>query len=82
MVSPSLENLARDLAGRVKLVKVNVDESPALSRRFAVKGIPTLVVTRRGDVVARQTGAAPEQALRTWVEQALEQIESGTAGGR
>jgi thioredoxin 2 len=82
MVSPALENLARDFAGRVKLVKVNVDEAPGLSRRFAVKGIPTLVVTRRGDVLARQTGAAPEQALRTWLEQALEQIESGTAGGR
>jgi thioredoxin 2 len=70
-VSPALENLARDRAGRVKLVKVNVDESPATTSRFGVQGIPTLLVLYRGTVVARQTGAAPEQALRQWLDQAL-----------
>jgi thioredoxin 2 len=71
MVSPALEQLARDLAGRVKLVKVNVDVSPRLSQRFGAQAIPTLLVLRGGKVAARQTGAAPLAALRAWVDQAL-----------
>jgi len=71
MVSPALEQLARDLAGQVKLVKVNVDDSPQLSQRFGAQAIPTLLVLRHGQVVARQTGAAPLPALRAWVDQAL-----------
>jgi thioredoxin 2 len=71
MVSPALEQLARDLAGKVKLVKVNVDTSPQVSQRFAVQAIPTLLVLRRGQVAARQTGAVPLAALRTWVDNAL-----------
>jgi thioredoxin 2 len=58
MVSPALEQLARDLAGRVKLVKVNVDASPQVSQRFGAQAIPTLLVLRGGQVAARQTGAA------------------------
>ena len=71
MVSPALEQLATEMAGRLKLVKVNVDESPRLQQRFGVQGIPTLLVLRDGTVTARQTGAAPAAALRTWLEQAL-----------
>jgi thioredoxin 2 len=59
MVSPALEKLARDLAGKVKLVKVNVDTSPQISQRFGVQAIPTLLVLRHGQVAARQTGAVP-----------------------
>ncbi len=70
-VSPALEQLARDLAGRVKLVKVNVDTSPQISQRFGAQAIPTLLVLRGGQVAARQTGAAPLAALRSWVENAL-----------
>jgi thioredoxin 2 len=70
-VSPTLEQLAREMAGRVKLVKVNVDEAPNLARRFAVQGIPTLVVMQGSHETARQTGAAPEHALRGWLEGAL-----------
>jgi thioredoxin 2 len=71
MVSPALERLAEELAGRLKLVKVNVDEAPTLSERFSVQGIPTLLLMSGGKVVARQTGAAPDPALRQWLEQAL-----------
>ena len=67
MVSPALEQLARDLAGQVKLVKVNVD----VSQRFGAQAIPTLLVLRGGRVAARQTGAAPLPALRAWVDKAL-----------
>jgi thioredoxin 2 len=71
MVSPVLEQLARDLAGRVKLVKVNVDVSPQVSQRFGAQAIPTLLVLRNGRVAARQTGAASMAALRAWVDNAL-----------
>jgi thioredoxin 2 len=71
MVSPALADLAADLAGRIKLVKVNVDESPGLQRRFGVQSIPTLLLLRGGHLVARQTGAAPAPQLRAWVDQAL-----------
>lgn len=71
MVSPALEQLARDLAGKVKLVKVNVDTSPQISQRFGAQVIPTLLVLRRGQVIARQTGAVPLAALRTWADNAL-----------
>jgi thioredoxin 2 len=71
MVSPALESLAGRFAGRIKLVKVNVDESPQTSGRFGIQSIPTLLVVAGGEVVARQTGAAPEPALRAWLEKAL-----------
>ena len=48
MVSPALEKVATDLAGRIKLVKVDVDASPALSRRFDIQAVPTLMVLDRG----------------------------------
>ena len=72
MVSPALEQLATEMAGRLKLVKVNVDESPKLQQRFGVQAIPTLMVLRDGQVAARQAGAAPAPALRAWLEQTLQ----------
>jgi len=80
-VSPALENLARDHAGEIKLVKVNVDESPVIAGRFGVQGIPTLLVLDKGAVVARQTGAAPESVLRQWLDQALDTLRQ-RAGDR
>jgi thioredoxin 2 len=71
MVSPALEQLATEMAGKLKLVKVNVDESPKLQQRFAVQAIPTLLLLRDGAVAARQTGAAPAGVLRTWLERGL-----------
>jgi thioredoxin 2 len=70
-VSPLLERLALDLAGRFKLVKVNVDEAPRLSERFEVRAVPTLLVLKQGKVVAHQPGAPPAAALRRWVSEAI-----------
>ena len=71
IVSPALEQLSREFAGKVKLVKVNVDQAPKLSQRFTIQAIPTLLLFRHGEVIARQTGAAPVHTLRSWLEQAL-----------
>jgi thioredoxin 2 len=62
-VSPILEELAREFAGRFKVVKVNVDENPDLSRRFEAMSIPTLVILRGGRVVDRVVGALPKSDL-------------------
>jgi thioredoxin 2 len=71
MVSPALERLANEFAGRLKLVKVNADNSPVVSQRFDVQAIPTLILLNGGEVVAKQVGAAPEPALRSWLEPKL-----------
>jgi thioredoxin 2 len=63
VVGPILEELARDFAGRLKVVKVNVDENPALAARFGAMSIPTLVVIRNGRVVDRIVGALPKSQL-------------------
>jgi thioredoxin 2 len=70
--APVLERLAAQYAGRLKLVKVNVDESPATQASFGVQSIPTLVLLRDGQVVARQAGAMSLGALRRWVEPHLD----------
>jgi thioredoxin 2 len=62
-VGPILEQLAREHAGRLKVVKVNVDENPGLSRRFDARSIPTLVVIRDGKPVDRIVGALPKPDL-------------------
>ena len=62
-----LEQLAGELAGQLKVVKVNVDEAPGVQHRFAVRGIPTLVVLRKGKEVGRKVGAAPAAELRSWL---------------
>ena len=63
VLSPIVEELARDHAGRLKVVKVNVDDNPALARRFSAFSIPTLVVISGGRVVDRVVGAVPKSQL-------------------
>ena len=71
MVSPALEKLAGNLAGNLKLVKVNADDNLEVSQRFEVRAIPTLVLLDHGEVVDKQIGASPEHQLRTWLESKL-----------
>ena len=68
MVAPILEQLAASRAGRLKVVKVNVDELPAVSARFGVQSIPTLLLLEHGREVARQVGAVPAARLEHWLD--------------
>lgn len=68
MVAPMLEQVARQRAGRLKIVKVNVDELPEVSARYGVQGIPTLLLLDHGREVARQVGALPAAALDRWLD--------------
>ncbi|GAB3217010.1 hypothetical protein GCM10027535_05060 [Mycolicibacterium hippocampi] len=71
MVSPALEQLAGERAGGLKLVKIDVDAAPGLSRRFDVSAVPTLLLIDHGRVLARKAGAAPLAALRSWLDESL-----------
>ena len=75
-VSPVLDQLTRARAGRLKVVKVNVDDNPATAARFDVQGIPLLVLNRDGREVARLTGAVPRAQLESWLDQ---QLKGGSA---
>lgn len=71
MVAPAVERAADELAGRLKVVKVDVDRAPGVSARFGVRGVPTLLVLRGGAEVARQVGAQPADALVGWVRRSV-----------
>lgn len=68
MVSPVVERVAGELAGRLKVVKLNVDEAPELSRRYGIHGIPLLAVFRDATEVDRLAGAVPQAQLRAFLE--------------
>jgi thioredoxin 1 len=68
MVSPVVEELGRQHAGQMKVVKVNTDENPAYASRLGIQGIPTLILFRNGREVDRIVGAAPKPQLQKWVE--------------
>lgn len=71
MIGPSLEELAKEFAGKVKIVKVNVDENPDSPAVLGVRGIPALFLFKNGQVVSNKVGAAPKAALQSWIESAL-----------
>jgi thioredoxin 2 len=71
IVAPAVEKLSEELAGQMKVVKVNTDLAPGLQERFGVRGIPTLVLMDGGKERDRVVGALNLNALRQWVEQRL-----------
>jgi thioredoxin 1 len=71
MVAPTVDKLARELGGRLKVVKVNVDENPRLSGTYGVQSIPTMMIFKAGQVADRWLGAQPEGAIRARVNKAL-----------
>lgn len=70
-IAPALEEISDELAGRLKVVKVNIDEDPDWASKFGVRSIPTLLLFKGGEKVAEKLGAAPKSALKSWVEGAI-----------
>jgi len=70
-IGPALEELSDEFAGKVKIVKVNVDENMRTAQELHIRGIPALFLFKDGQVVSNKTGAAPKAALQTWIEGAL-----------
>jgi thioredoxin 1 len=71
MVAPTVEKLAGEMSGRLRVAKVNTDENPGLMNRFGIQGIPTMMVFKDGQQVDRWTGALPEGAIRQHLKQKL-----------
>ncbi|MEZ5911150.1 MAG: thioredoxin [Paracoccaceae bacterium] len=70
-IGPALEELSNEYAGRVKIVKVNVDENPDAPSQMGVRGIPALFLFKDGQVVSNKIGAAPKAALANWIDSAI-----------
>lgn len=70
MIGPSLEEISNELAGKVKVVKLNIDENPELAAQFGVRSIPTLAMFKSGEVADIKVGAAPKTALSAWISSA------------
>jgi thioredoxin 2 len=77
MVSPLVERAAQAFAGRLKVVKVNVDEAPGVASRFGARGIPTLLLLDHGRELSRQVGAGPWQQLERWIQSTLSTLPAG-----
>jgi thioredoxin 1 len=67
MIGPALEEIAGSLDGKVKIVKLNVDENPTTASKYGVMSIPTLMIFKNGEMASRQVGAAPKQKLEQWI---------------
>ena len=70
-IGPALEELATEMAGKVKIAKVDVDQNPNAAAAMGVRGIPALFIFKNGEVVSNRAGAAPKAALQSWIEGAL-----------
>ncbi|HGG65519.1 MAG TPA: thioredoxin [Rhodobacteraceae bacterium] len=71
MIGPSLEELSEEMADKVKIVKVNVDENPSAPAQMGVRGIPSMFLFKDGQVVSNKVGAAPKAALQSWIEESI-----------
>ena len=71
MIAPFLEDLAADMAGKLTVAKVNIDENPQTPMKYGVRGIPTVILFKAGQVAATKIGALPKSKLYEWVESVL-----------
>jgi thioredoxin 1 len=67
MIAPALEEIASELAGQVKIVKINVDENQKIPGQYGIRGIPTLLLFKDGQVAAQQVGALQKSKLKAWI---------------
>ena len=70
-IAPALEEIAAELKGKVKIVKLNVDENPKVATQFGVRSIPTLLAFKDGQQVSSKVGAGPKSDLKRWITAAV-----------
>ncbi len=71
MIAPALDELAKELAGKVTIAKINIDENPGTPTKYGVRGIPTLMLFKNGQVAATKVGSLPKSKLYEWVQSVL-----------
>jgi thioredoxin 1 len=71
MIAPALEEIAGAMTGKVKIVKLNVDENPGTAAKYGIMSIPTLMLFKNGKLESSQLGAAPKQKLEQWIKTAV-----------
>ena len=67
-IAPIIEELASEYEGKIKICKLNIDESPETPTKFSVRGIPTLLLFKNGAVVSQKVGAAAKSQLSAWID--------------
>jgi thioredoxin 1 len=71
MIAPALEEIAGELDGKLTVAKMNIDDNPQTPTKYGVKGIPTLIVFKDGQVAAQKIGALPKSQLLQWLESVI-----------
>ncbi|HRK24066.1 MAG TPA: thioredoxin TrxA [Beijerinckiaceae bacterium] len=71
MIAPSLDQIAVEMAGKVKVVKVNIDENPNVAAKLGIRSIPTLMVFKGGKLAATKVGAAAKGDLQRWIQASI-----------
>ena len=71
MIAPSLEEIASEMKGKVKVVKLNIDENPGVAGKLGIRSIPTLILFKDGKAAAQKVGAAPKGELMRWISGAI-----------
>lgn len=70
-IAPALDELSEELGGKLTIAKLNIDENPGTPSKFGVRGIPTLMLFKDGQVAATKIGALPKNKLQEWIESVL-----------
>jgi len=70
-IAPSLDEISEELEGKVSLAKVNIDENPETPSKYGVRGIPTLMLFKDGEVASTKVGVLPKSKLKEWVESVI-----------
>lgn len=68
MIGPALEEISDELGEKLDIVKINIDENPDAPTKYGVRGIPTMILFKGGQISATKVGAAPKSQLKSWIE--------------
>jgi thioredoxin len=71
MIGPSLEEISEEMGDQVTILKLNIDDHPDAPSKYGVRGIPTMILFKGGEIAETKVGAAPKAALKSWLQESL-----------
>ena len=74
MIAPALEELSSDMTGKLTVAKINIDENPDTPSKYGVRGIPTLMLFKNGEIADMKVGAMSKNQLQRWIEEEVESV--------